>query len=261
MPVPDLTTQRFGRFTVTRLTDKRTSRRNAIWECICDCGNIRLIPTNLLTSKSHCGCNKRARSQIDMRGQRIGRLLVGACYTGGIPKGSLWECLCDCGNIIYVSGSHLRAGQTKSCGCLIREIMAVNIRKAIAARTKSDEEADMRYLLTSYKQAAKVRGLCWELPIERFRWLIKQDCSYCGIPPYQARNAERYRNTPYNGIDRVINSLGYTLENSVPCCGVCNKAKHTRNADEFREWILRAALHLNKQSGSNVDTCVAHAVV
>lgn len=28
-----------------------------------------------------------------------------------------YKCLCDCGNITYVRGGHLRTGHTKSCGC------------------------------------------------------------------------------------------------------------------------------------------------
>jgi hypothetical protein len=32
-----------------------------------------------------------------------------------------WECKCTCGNITRVRASHLRSGNTKSCGCLSRE--------------------------------------------------------------------------------------------------------------------------------------------
>lgn len=28
----------------------------------------------------------------------------------------IWECECDCGNIHYVNGNHLRFGRVKSCG-------------------------------------------------------------------------------------------------------------------------------------------------
>ena len=32
-----------------------------------------------------------------------------------------WECLCDCGNILYVSTSKVKSGHTQSCGCLQKE--------------------------------------------------------------------------------------------------------------------------------------------
>ena len=34
----------------------------------------------------------------------------------------MWECLCDCGNIVNVAGSALKNGNTKSCGCYKREM-------------------------------------------------------------------------------------------------------------------------------------------
>lgn len=30
----------------------------------------------------------------------------------------IYKCLCECGNITYVTGYDLRSGKTKSCGCL-----------------------------------------------------------------------------------------------------------------------------------------------
>jgi len=36
-------------------------------------------------------------------------------------KAFLWECLCDCGKKITVTGQRLRNGQTQSCGCLQKE--------------------------------------------------------------------------------------------------------------------------------------------
>lgn len=33
-------------------------------------------------------------------------------------KRTRWECLCDCGNVTYVSGANLVRGAVKSCGCL-----------------------------------------------------------------------------------------------------------------------------------------------
>lgn len=56
---------------------------------------------------------------IDLTGQQFGKLLV-IERDFSKPKGvAYWKCQCECGNIISVSGSHLRTGHTKSCGCLV----------------------------------------------------------------------------------------------------------------------------------------------
>jgi len=41
----------------------------------------------------------------------------------------------------------------------------------------------------------------------------------------------------YNGLDRADNSKGYELDNVVPCCGRCNRAKNAYNRDDFLLWI------------------------
>lgn len=60
---------------------------------------------------------------IDMTGERFGRLTVieGAGKrrsVSGKDKGYYWKCRCDCGNTVTVSGSNLRQGLTRSCGCI-----------------------------------------------------------------------------------------------------------------------------------------------
>lgn len=58
-----------------------------------------------------------------MIGKRFGRLTV-IDEAGSAKSGNkLWKCQCDCGNISVVSGSRLRGGYTKSCGCISREIL------------------------------------------------------------------------------------------------------------------------------------------
>lgn len=61
---------------------------------------------------------------IDLKGQRFNRLIA----IKPLPKDPnikdrsiKWLCECDCGNEIAVSGSNLRTGHTKSCGCLQKE--------------------------------------------------------------------------------------------------------------------------------------------
>ena len=60
----------------------------------------------------------------DIVGERFGKLtVVRYLRTDVKPYGHtvIWECKCDCGNIVEVSTNALRSGNTKSCGCLISE--------------------------------------------------------------------------------------------------------------------------------------------
>lgn len=59
----------------------------------------------------------------DESGGRYGRLMV-ICYagqTGGKSNHARFMCMCDCGSQIIVTGTSLREGQTKSCGCLQKD--------------------------------------------------------------------------------------------------------------------------------------------
>lgn len=53
-----------------------------------------------------------------------------------------------------------------------------------------------------------------------------------------SKNRKKYGHTRYyrfnlNGIDRLVNSEGYTFINSVPCCEMCNMGKGARTSQEF----------------------------
>lgn len=53
--------------------------------------------------------------------QRFGRLLVLKDSNERVHRGVIWECLCDCGNLIKIRAGHLQNGRTQSCGCKKRE--------------------------------------------------------------------------------------------------------------------------------------------
>lgn len=83
-----------------------------------------------------CGCEMKIRAQsvghtrtcihcvnqdkrIDITGKRFGRL-VAVEYVGQ-GKGSLWRCVCDCGNECIKPIKLLNRGAVKSCGCLQKD--------------------------------------------------------------------------------------------------------------------------------------------
>jgi hypothetical protein len=58
---------------------------------------------------------------LDLTGQRFGRWEAVAC-AGITPRGgAIWRCVCDCGELKDVSLSSLRAGDSRSCGCIKRD--------------------------------------------------------------------------------------------------------------------------------------------
>jgi hypothetical protein len=55
---------------------------------------------------------------IDLAGQRFERLTI-VGQAGNSPRGAaLWNYQCDCGVLGVATGSDLRTGKTKSCGCM-----------------------------------------------------------------------------------------------------------------------------------------------
>ena len=67
-------------------------------------------------------------------------------------------------------------------------------------------------------------------------------CVSCGRFPLNVittRNKVYNESYNYNGVDRRNNLLGYTKENCVTCCEICNRAKKDLPLEEFFAWIHR----------------------
>lgn len=64
------------------------------------------------------------RKRLDYKGKRFGKLVVIKCVGSNSQGNSLWECKCDCGNVIIAHSQRLRLGKSKSCGCLSSELTA-----------------------------------------------------------------------------------------------------------------------------------------
>jgi len=65
---------------------------------------------------------------IDLSGQRFGRLTV----IEKVPsetRNARWKCICDCGKETYPLGTTLRRGESKSCGCIKREMNRKQLTK------------------------------------------------------------------------------------------------------------------------------------
>lgn len=65
---------------------------------------------------------KRERDRNRLVGKRFGRLTVVRFVGVDKHRCSVYECLCDCGNVVNLSDNDLVTGHNSSCGCLKQEV-------------------------------------------------------------------------------------------------------------------------------------------
>lgn len=64
----------------------------------------------------------------DLTGMTFGRLTVLERAENNKHSQVMWRCHCECDNEVIVPGKYLISGETKSCGCLSRELAATRCR-------------------------------------------------------------------------------------------------------------------------------------
>lgn len=181
---------------------------------------------------------------IDLIGQRFGKQVVlerrPSTKFAKIGGTSNWLVKCDCGTEHVVSTTNLKKGF--SCGC-----SKENFKLSGITRRLPGGQAAINCQIAKYKASALKRELGFKLSDEVFSEIIKKNCYYCGIEPRQLCTVKRSSGyqvqIKYNGIDRVDNSIGYEVDNCVPCCKICNRAKDVMSKDEFYNWISRVYEH------------------
>lgn len=93
------------------------------------------------------------------------------------------------------------------------------------------------------------------MTLNEFGDLTSRNCHYCGVEPRQVHKPKGSNGAYlYNGLDRLDNAVGYTVENCVPCCYTCNHAKGKMSVEAFKVWLNRlTAFHKvqNETSRSN----------
>ncbi|MGM0841378.1 MAG: hypothetical protein ACQEWE_11655 [Bacillota bacterium] len=241
VPREDLTGKKFGRLEVLGFSHwgEHKKRRRPYWFCKCTClleNEEFPVRGDCLKSGNtkSCGClskeNKSGgrkpqdRPLEDLTGKKFGLLLVEE-FAFKEDRRSYWQCTCNCGSEPVVRHDHLKVGWTKSCGCLPK--------KNLGPAPMEDREVKLlQELFRNYRKD----GI--EIEYERYIILAKSACHYC--KGYTSRK-EKYSGKTFeiNGIDRINSNLGYTINNVVPCCKICNSMKNQNSLDEFVDWIFR----------------------
>lgn len=236
----DLTGVRVGSW----IALERDSTKPQYWLCRCDCGIERGVFVGALRAgtSTSCGC-KRKKAFLEDAIHRLYKIEDCRWTILGLSKHQIpgstrrWDCRCVCGTERTVGQQSLLDGTTKSCGCYRDD------RNTEMYRLPPDIGA-ANNLIGQYRRGAIRRGLVWELSMLEAQILFKGDCRYCGHPPTNTAKT-KYKGPrgiedslyKYNGIDRVDNTKGYTIDNVVSCCKYCNTAKSNHSIEEFSKWV------------------------
>ena len=134
--VRDLTGQRFGKLTALEYLG------DGVWRCRCDCGaETQKRRKHLVGGQTKsCGCAHRERVREDLTGRVYGRVTV-VRFVDTIKKHPTWQCICECGTVFQCTSGRLTSGNTKSCGCLKREVTGrLNLKHGCARVEKRTPE-------------------------------------------------------------------------------------------------------------------------
>lgn len=231
----DLQGKKYGRLSIK--TFAYYSNHNSYWNCICDCGNQKVVCAHSLRSGNtkSCGCLKKdltiKRERKDEVGNKYHRLIVKE-FAYIKKRRAMWKCICDCGKETIVSGVLLRNGIAKSCGCLkIEKTIDRNKQKpSIKTRQKmSKNHADFKGIksgrwnfdLTEIernlsKDRSMIPGyLSWRNAIYKKDNYI---CQKCGSNNrLNAHHLNNYKNYPEQRTD---------INNGILLCKICHTIFH-----------------------------------
>lgn len=111
----------FDKTTITKGNNKVN-----YWWCRCECGNVKSICYNSLLGKTKsCGCLNKENLQnkyIDRTGEVYNYYTI-ISFDKRHKDQIFWNCQCKCGEIKSIPYNSLSSGNTKSCGCLQKELL------------------------------------------------------------------------------------------------------------------------------------------
>lgn len=165
---------------------------------------------------------------INLVNKSYGRLTVlrrGENTTDGHIR---WWCKCVCGTEKLVHSSGLKNGSTTSCGCRWKEW------------SETTKKRPYERLYNAFIRSSKKRKYNVDLTYEQFLDFTNVlHCYYCGdIVEWDKHHSSDLRYHGYN-LDRKDNEVGYTKENCVVCCPLCNYMKRTMGYEEFINHIRK----------------------
>lgn len=106
----------------------------------------------------------------DITSKRFGRL-VAIKRVGKQHRSPVWECKCDCGNIVNVSIQKLNKGDTKSCGCLKNDYYENELNNNV--KKYQIEDTNVAYLKSNKLSKVNKSGVRGVSQKKNGKWLAQ----------------------------------------------------------------------------------------
>ena len=240
----DLTGKTFGRLLVVAESDKivtQNGRSHISWLCKCTCGNEIVVRGDCLRNGHTVSCGCKRKEILNQAGKNRVENLVGNIYgklkviqdsgnrdsSGGV----IWECKCECGNIVYVSASNLtrKKEPTVSCGCAKSkgELKIIDILNELNINFITQKRfSDCIYPDTS-------RQLVFDFYLLDYNMLIEYD----GEQHFHITKNDRFNYEELNKRDRFKNE--WCNKNNIPLIRIPYTDYNQLNAENMRRIIQR----------------------
>ena len=193
------------------------------------------------------------RNNYDLTGQVFGvnsvlYMLEERYVSPSGKKHIRWQIKCSlCGTERTATTNNLCQNRMDSCLCQSYTPEICKKRALGAIKGKSG----MVEVYGSYRRNAEKRKLSFDISIDQAEKWMAQNCYYCNAIPSSICNKTKHgEDFVYNGIDRKDNQKGYSEENCVPCCKICNRIKHILSEEEFISKIKSIYQHTIKKHNS-----------
>ena len=118
--------------------------------------------------------------KLNLIGKRFGRLLV-ISESNRRDDSVMWNCICDCGKKVVVSGTRMNIGHVQSCGCLRKEVSSKVATKVLMGK-RFGKLVVVEYVGSDKSQKAlwKCKCDCGNYKIVMSGLLVSGDTRSCG---------------------------------------------------------------------------------
>lgn len=185
---------------------------------------------------------------VDIRGRKFGRLTVRSRSKTRSGHNIMWTCICDCGNVVRVTGANLKSGNTRSCGCLAAELIGAKSNTAQAMLRKRGV-----YIPASsefYRQAgsiiAKAKRDQTKIGFDSIADLVVHlkeiTPKKCPVFGFRFEHSHKGPNPKSPSADRINPKEGYIKGNLQIVSVLANRMKRDatpKELQQFAKWVLK----------------------